>query len=193
MNQKPVPILHVDGSLTEYVDRRGVLHKIAGLGGYLVIDGKVIDKFTRTLKDLPHMNHHEEYAIIEGLKWLREKRINQVKVKTDSLPSIHLFNHSKKKMTKEDKYFLVQYMMLEFTFEGIELIHHSRSDDDLSHLLSRSYLEHLPKNITRLHAQDNKKVSDYHIVADAAYHEDREIKRSLSDKIKELQLQFLIK
>ena len=42
--KKSLPILHVDGSLTEYVDKKGVLHRIAGVGGYLVINGKIIDK-----------------------------------------------------------------------------------------------------------------------------------------------------
>jgi ribonuclease HI len=188
MSQRPLAILHVDGSLTEYLDKRGVLHKVAGLGGYLVVNGKIVDKFHKTLKDVPHMNHHEEYAIIEGLKWLKEKKIHSVRIKTDSLTSVHLFNHQKKQLAKADKFFLLQYMMLEYSFEWVEVLHHSRTDDDLSHQLSRTYMQDLPKNITKLHAENNKKKCDYDIAGDAAFHCERDITQILVSSMKEIQL-----
>lgn len=191
MSQRPIAILHVDGSLTEYLDKRGVLHKVAGLGGYLVINGKIVDKFHKTLKDVPHMNHHEEYAIIEGLKWLKEKKINSVKIKSDSLTSVQLLTHKKQNLTKADKFFLLQYMMIEYSFEWVEIIHHSRTDDDLSHILSRNYLQDLPKNIVKLHAETNKKITDYDIVANAAYHCEKDIKEVLLSSMKEIQ--FLLR
>lgn len=190
MAHKHNAILHVDGSLTEYLDKRGVLHKVAGLGGYLVMNGKIIDKFHKTLKDVPHMNHHEEYAIIEGLKWLKDKKINSVRIKSDSLTSVHLFSHQKKNLTKADKFFLLQYMMIEYSFEDVEVLHHSRTEDDLSHQLSRFYLNNLPENITKLHQETNKKKKDYDIAADAAYHCERDIMQILLSSMKEIQLKL---
>lgn len=186
--KKSLPILHVDGSLTEYVDKKGVLHRIAGVGGYLVINGKIIDKFFKTLKDVPHTNHHEEYAIIEGLKWLKEKKISAVTIKTDSVPSVNLFNHKKKTVTKTDKFFLLQYLMLEYSFDYIEIIYHSRSEDDLSHHLSRTYISDIPKDAIRLHNAQNKKVKDYEIKADAGYHCEKDIIKILFDHMKEIQV-----
>lgn len=191
MSQKPLAILHVDGSLTEYLDKRGVLHKVAGLGGYLVVNGKIVDKFHRTLKDVPHMNHHEEYAIIEGLKWLKEKKINSVRIKSDCLNAVNLFTHHKQHLNKADKFFLLQFMMIEYSFETVEIIHHSRPDDDLSHQLSRAYMQDLPKNIIKLHAEMNKKKDQYDICADAAYHCESDIVRILLLSMKEIQ--FLVK
>lgn len=191
MSQRPIAILHVDGSLTEYLDKRGVLHKVAGLGGYLVVGGKIVDKFHRTLKDVPHMNHHEEYAIIEGLKWLKEKKINSVKIKSDSLNAVNLFTHNKHNLNKADKFFLLQYMMIEYSFEWVEIIHHSRPDEDLSHQLSREYLNDLPKNITKLHHENTKKKIDYDICADAAYYCERDIVQILLSSMKEIQ--FMLK
>ena len=45
MDLKSIPILHVDGSLCEYIDKQGNLCKVGGIGGYLVLNGKIIDKF----------------------------------------------------------------------------------------------------------------------------------------------------
>jgi ribonuclease HI len=188
MNQKNIPILHVDGSLSEYLDKKNVLHRIAGVGGYLVINGKIVDKFFKTMKDVPHTNHHEDYAIIEGLKWLKEKKINAVKIKSDSMPSINLFNHKKKTVTKTDKFFLLQYLMLEYSFDFIEIEYHSRSEDDLSHNLSRTYLNDLPKDAIRLHDSQHKKVKDYDIRADAGYHCEKDIIRILCNSMKEIEL-----
>lgn len=186
--KRNLPILHVDGSLTEYLDKKGVLHRIAGVGGYLVINGKIIDKFYKTLKDVPHTNHHEEYAIIEGLKWLKEKKISAVTIKTDSVPSMNLFNHKKKTVTKTDKFFLLQYLMLEYSFEYIEVIYHSRSEDDLSHHLSRTYISDIPKDAIKLHNSQNKKVKDYEIKADAGYHCEKDIIKILFNHMKEIQV-----
>lgn len=190
MTQKNVPILHVDGSLTEYLDKRGILHKIAGLGGYLVVDGKIIDKFYKQMKDDPYLNHHEEYAIIEGLKWVKEKGYKNIKIKSDSLSSVMLFSHTKKTINKTDKFFLLQYMTIEFEFNCVELIHHSRSDDDLSHNLSRTYLKDLPKDIIRLHGNNPKKRDDYNIVADAAEKCELEIKQILQSTMRKLLFKF---
>lgn len=166
MSKRPLPTLHVDGSLTEYIDKGGTLHQVAGLGGYLVVEGKIVNKFYKTLKDEPHLNHHEEYAVLEGLKWVKEMGFNNVKVKTDSMYSVSLFNNQKKSLCKIDKFFLLQFMILEFSFDWIELLHHSRTNDDLSHLLSRVYLNDLPKNIIKLHTEHKRKNS-YNIVNDA--------------------------
>lgn len=184
-------ILHVDGSLTEYIDKRGVLHKVAGLGCYLVVKGKIIDKYYKVLKDIPHLNHHEEYAIIEGLKWAKEKNIKNIRVKTDSLHSVNLFNHKKRGLNKTDKFFLLQYMMIEYSFEEVDIMYHNRSDDDLSHKLSRTYMSNLPKDIIRLHNENNKKISNYNILSDATYHCEKDIEKLLINSMKEIQ--FLVK
>ena len=181
-----IPVLHVDGSLSEYIDKRGVLHKVAGLGGYLVLDGKIVDKFSIHLRDVPHLNHHEDYAIIEGLKWIKEKGYKHIKIKSDSMPSISLFNNHKKALSKIDKFFLLQYLTIEFSFEKVELLYHNRSDNDLSHILSRSYLKELPKDITRLHCDSHKKKVEYEIVADGSYKCDLEINKVLVDNMKKL-------
>lgn len=186
MSQRPLPILHVDGSLSEYVDQKGILHKVAGLGGYLVLEGKIVDKFFKSMKNAPHLNHHEEYAIIEGLKWVKSKNFNTVKIKTDSLPSVHLFNHQKKNITKEDKFFLLQFMMLEYAFEWVEIQYHSRSDDDLSHQLSRNYMKEIPEGVLRLHHENNRKKAQYEIIQDAAIHTPTKLQKILCDSMKEI-------
>jgi hypothetical protein len=188
MSQKNIPILHIDGSLSEYIDKRGILHKIAGLGGYLVVNGKIVDQFFKQMKDDPYLNHHEEYAIIEGLRWVREKGYKTVKTKSDSLHGVTLFNHNKKTVTKTDKFFLLQYMTIELEFDYIELVHHRRSDDDLSHNLSRSYLKELPKDVLRLHCENNKKKYDYEIIADATQKCEHEIKKILQNNVRALLL-----
>lgn len=186
MSQKKVPILHVDGSLTEYIDKKGVLHKVAGLGGYLVVGGKIVEKFYKELNNLPHLNYHENYAIIEGLKWVYSMGYRNIKVKSDSQGSVSLFTHHKRNVNKIDKFFLLQYLTVEFNFNSIELYYHNRSDNDLSHHLSRTYLKELPKDVVRLHAQKNKKKIDYRIVADAAQKCEYEINRILKHNMKEL-------
>lgn len=185
---KNIPILHVDGSLTEYVDKRGVLHRIAGIGGYLVINGKIVDSFSKTLKDIPYSNHHEEYAIIEGLKWLKNKRILTVKIKTDSMNAINLFNHKRKSLKKEDKFFLTQYLMLDYTFEDIEIMYHNRSDDDISHNLSRKYIQEIPKDAVKIHHMHHKKVV---INSDASYYADKDILKILIESME--QIQYILK
>lgn len=181
-----IPILHVDGSLTEYIDKKGVLHRVAGLGGYLVVNGKIADKFYKELNDEPHLNYHESYAILEGLKWVKSMGYKRIKIKSDSLSSVSLFNHNKKNVNKVDKFFLLQYLTIEYNFISIELLYHNRSDDDLSHNLSRSYLKELPKNITRLHTGVKKKKGDYDILSDAAYKCEYEIYNILKNNLKEL-------
>jgi hypothetical protein len=185
MDLKSIPILHVDGSLSEYVDNQGVLHKIGGIGGYLVLNGKIIDKFHKTLKQVPHINHHEDYAIIEGLKWVKAKDFNMVKIKTDSLTSVHLFNNQKKNVSKDDKFFLLQFMMLEFSFDIIEISYHSRSEDDLSHQLSRSYLKDIPEGVTRLHHTNSKKKAEYDIKSENEVHPGK-LQKILCDSMKEI-------
>ncbi len=159
MDLKSIPTLHVDGSVAEYVDNKNVLHKVGGIGGYLVLNGKIIDKFSKKLENIPNINHHEDYAIIEGLKWVKSKNINAIKVKTDSLNSVSLFNNQKKFLTKDDKFFLMQFFMLEFSFDILEINYHSRNDDDLSHQLSRNYLKDLPVENIKIH--NIKKKQDY--------------------------------
>lgn len=187
MIKKSLPTLHVDGSLTEYIDKNGVLHQVAGLGGYLVVGGKIVNKFYKTLKDEPHLNHHEEYAVLEGLKWVKEMGYSQVKVKTDSMYSVSLFNNQKKNLCKVDKFFLLQFFILEFGFDDIEVLYHNRTTDDLSHLLSRTYLENLPKNITKLH-NEHKKKDCYHIVNDATVLGEKYIKNFLHRSITKFSL-----
>jgi hypothetical protein len=77
---------------------------------------------------------------------------------------------------------------LEYSFEWVEVLHHSRTDDDLSHQLSRTYMQDLPKNITKLHAENNKKKCDYDIAGDAAFHCERDITQILVSSMKEIQL-----
>lgn len=186
MNLKSIPILHVDGSLSEYVDKQGVLHQIGGIGGYLVVNGKIIDKFHKTLDNVPHINHHEDYAIIEGLKWVKSKNYNMVKVKTDSMSSVSLFNNQKKSVSKEDKFFLLQFMMLEFSFEVIEISYVSRNDDDLSHNLSRHYLKDIPKDVARLHHDNPKKKSEYNFITEKKEQIDNKVQKVLFDSMREI-------
>lgn len=176
---KNIPILHVDGSLTEYLDQKGILHRVAGIGGYLVQNGKIIDKFYKVLKNIPYLHHHEDYAIIEGLKWIREKRIKAIKIKSDSLPSVMLFTHKKKNVTKTDKFFLMQYLAIEMDLDYVSLDYHGRSTDDLAHNLSRSYLKELPKGIVRLHAENRRKKFNYEILAVASEKCDFEVRQFL--------------
>lgn len=186
MDLKSIPTLHVDGSLSEYVDKQGVLHKIGGIGGYLVVNGKIVDKFHKTLDNVPHINHHEDYAIIEGLKWVKSKNFNMVKIKTDSMSSVSLFNNQKKSVSKEDKFFLLQFMMLEFSFEIIEVSYVSRNDDDLSHNLSRHYLKDIPKDVVRLHHDNPKKKCEYNFVTDTEAQSPNKVQRVLCDSMKEI-------
>ena len=144
--------------------------------------------FFKTLKNVPHTNHHEEYAIIEGLKWLKDKNISSVTIKTDSVPSVNLFTHRKKTVTKIDKFFLLQYLMLEYSFKFIKLCYHSRSEDELSHHLSRTYINEIPKDVIKLHNAHNKKMKDYDIRADAGYHCEKDIMKILYNHMKEIQL-----
>ncbi len=185
MNLTAIPILHVDGSLSEYIDRQGNLCKIGGIGGYLVLNGKIIDKFSKPLNDVPHINHHEDYAIIEGLKWVKSKNFDMVKVKTDSLTSVHLFNNQKKNVSKDDKFFLLQFMMLEFSFDVLEVSYHSRTDDDLAHQLSRNYMKMIPENVTKLHHANPKKKCEYDFVKEEE-HNPLSLKRTLLDAMKEI-------
>lgn len=182
MSKRPLPILHVDGSLTEYIDKSGVLHQIAGLGGYLVVEGKIVKTFNKILKDEPHLNHHEEYAILEGMKWVKDMGYDTLKIKTDSMYSVALFNNQKKSLVKIDKFFLMQFMMVEFSFDWVEVVYHSRAEDDLSHNLSRAYLDKLPKDITRLHCEHKRK-DDYNITGDATRLGDDYIKNFLCRNI----------
>lgn len=186
MSKRPLPILHVDGSLTEYIDKSGVLHQIAGLGGYLVVEGKIVKKFHKCLRDEPHLNHHEEYAVLEGMKWVKEMGYDTLRIKTDSMYSVSLFNNQKKSLAKIDKFFLLQFMLLEFSFDWIEIIYHSRTEDDLSHNLSRTYLENLPKNITRLHTAEHKKKEFYNITGDATRFADDYIKSFLCKNLSKM-------
>ncbi len=186
MDLKSIPILHVDGSLSEYLDKGGVLNKVGGIGGYLVQNGRIIDKFQKVLVDVPHINHHEDYAIIEGLKWVKAKNFNMVKVKTDSLTSVHLFNNQKKNISKEDKFFLLQFMMLEFSFDIIEIDYHSRSNEDLSHQLSRGYIKDMPKDVVRLHHDNSKKKTEYGITSESYVQTPLNLKRRLVDSMKEI-------
>lgn len=159
MIKNPIPILHVDGSLSEYIDQKGCINKVAGVGGYLIIENKIIDVFHKKLENEPYLNHHEEYAIIEGLKWIKNKKIDQIQIKTDSLPSIHLFKNIKKNITKEDKFFLSQYLMLEYCFEKLEIEYQKRDGEDLSHKLSRKYIPSIPKDVIRLHCENSPQKS----------------------------------
>jgi ribonuclease HI len=186
MDLKSIPILHVDGSLSEYVDKQGVLHQVGGIGGYLVVNGKIIDKFHKTLDNMPHINHHEDYAIIEGLKWVKAKNFDMVKVKTDSMSSVSLFNNQKKSVSKEDKFFLLQFMMLEFSFEVIEISYVSRNDDDLSHQLSRHYLKDMPKDVVRLHHDNPKKKCEYNFITETKTQTDNKVQKVLYDSMKEI-------
>lgn len=184
MDFKNIPILHVDGSLSEYLDKNGVLNKIGGIGGYLVLNGKIIDQFNKTLCDCPNLEHHEDYAIIEGLKWVKSKKIKSIKVKTDSLSSINLFNNQKKNVSKEDKFFLLQYMLLEFYFDILEISYQSRNKEDLSHKLSRNYLKKIPTNLIKLD-YNNKKLNNIKInesnVLDKVF-----LQNKLLDSLKEI-------
>ena len=183
MSKKSLPILHVDGSLTEYIDKNGVLHQVAGLGGYLVVEGKIVKTFHKSLKDEPHLNHHEEYAILEGMKWVIEMGYDTLRIKTDSMYSVVLFNNNKKILAKVDKFFLMQFLMLEVGFDCVEIIYHSRADEDLSHNLSRTYLNNLPKDIIRLHSSNHRKKKTYSIKEDATRLNDEYIKKFLCKSI----------
>ncbi len=161
---KEIPILHVDGSLSEYIDDKNNLHQFAGIGAYIVKEGKIIDQHHQCLKNQPFLERHEDHAIIEGLKWAHKKGFKKIHIKTDSLSSLHLFTHNKRRMEKVDKFFLLQFLLLESHFEYIEITYHSRNDKDLSHLLSREYLKHIPENLSKLHSEQNKKKKELFII-----------------------------
>lgn len=161
MSCKPLPVLHVDGSLTEYIDKNGKLHKIAGIGGYLLVNGKVVDKFKKTMENLPCLNYHENHAIIEGLKWVKAKGFDNVNVRTDSMESVKLFTHIKKAMSKEEKFFLAQFLLLEVSFEWVEIQYFSRDENDLAHQLSRNYLKDVNKEYKEIHQKNLMDKIDY--------------------------------
>ena len=52
-----LPILHVDGSLTETKNNIGEVIKVGGIGGYLLICGKVKEKFSKNLIEVPYINY----------------------------------------------------------------------------------------------------------------------------------------
>ena len=145
-----IPILHVDGSLSHFLDKQKQIKKIAGGGGYLVINGKIQDKFFRQFENIPFIEHHEEHSIIEGMKWVQSKNIKEIKIKTDSLYAVNLFSSQKKAITAEDKFFLLQYLMLECFFDYVEISYHSRDNNDLSHILSRTYMKNIPKELEKI-------------------------------------------
>lgn len=159
MSCKPLPVLHVDGSLTEFVDKNGILHKLAGIGGYLVVNGKIVDKLKKTLENKPCLNFHENHAIIEGLKWVKSKGFDTVCIKTDSMESLKLFTNMKKVLSKEDKFFLAQFLALDAHFEWIDIEYCSRNDEDLAHKLSRSYLKDVDKELIELHQNQKNKMA----------------------------------
>lgn len=158
MSCKPLPVLHVDGSLTEFVDKDGVLHKLAGIGGYLVVNGKIVDRLKKTLENKPCLDFHENHAIIEGLKWVKSKGFDTVCIKTDSMESLKLFTNMKKVLTKEDKFFLAQFLALDAHFEWIEIKYFTRNDEDLAHQLSRTYLKNIDKDLMELHQNKKGKI-----------------------------------
>ncbi len=161
---KEIPILHVDGSLSEYIDDKNELKQYGGIGAYLVKDGKIIDQFHKCLHEQPFIERHEDYAILEGLKWTHSKGFKQIQIKTDSMSSLHLFSHNKRRMDKTDKFFLIQFMLLDAQFEYIDISYHSRTDKDLAHTLSRQYLKNIPENLNKLHSEHNKKKKDLFII-----------------------------
>lgn len=186
MDTKPFPILHVDGSLTEYIDKNGILHQVAGLGGYLVLDGKIIKRFHKCLKNEPYLNHHEEYAVLEGMRWVKSAGFNTIKIKTDSMYSVSLFNNQKKDIFKVDKYFLIQYLALNIAFENVEIQYHQRATDDLAHLMSRVYLSKIPEGVIHLHSVEKKKKDGYKILGHANNFDEEEIKLILHGKMEKI-------
>lgn len=191
MDNNNSPILHVDGSLTEYLDQDGILHQVAGIGGYLVVDGKIIKRFNRCLTNEPFLNHHEEYAVLEGMKWVKAAGYNTLKIKTDSMYSISLFNNQKKDIARVDQYFLTQYLALNYAFDNVEIQYHQRAIDDLAHLMSRVYLNKIPKNVILLHTSERKKKEAYKIIGYANEFDEDEIKFILYQKLSKIN-KFLI-
>ena len=146
-------ILHVDGSISQYLNESQKVEKIAGIGGYLLTNNRVRDTFYKILgEEIPFINHHEEHAVIEGIRWCKQKNIRQLIVRTDSIYSYKIFNNCKKIHGQEDKFFLLQYLMLEYSFEHLEVQYFNRKENDLSHNLSRKYLtEFIKKNSLKKH------------------------------------------
>jgi ribonuclease HI len=187
MIDKTVPIIHVDGSLMEYMDNKKQLHRIAGCGGYLVVKGKIADTFKKTMKNIPFLNYHEEYAIIEALKWARHKKYDSIKIKTDCMSAISLFTNKKKSLNKADKFFMVQFLMLEMGFESIELVYHKRCNEDLSHLLSRAYMDKLPSDIVKINQHDDHAICEIGKINQINNNE-KEVKKRLFSHVKEFEL-----
>lgn len=183
MDNKNSPILHVDGSLTEYLDQDGILHQVAGIGGYLVVEGKIVKRFHRCLTNEPYLNHHEEYAVLEGMKWVKAAGYNSLKIKTDSMYSISLFNNQKKDIARIDQFFLLQYLALNYAFDNVEIQYHQRAIDDLAHLMSRVYLDKIPQDVIHLHTSERKKKDTYKIIGYANEFDDEEIKFILHHKL----------
>jgi ribonuclease HI len=185
MSCKPLPVLHVDGSLTEYVDKNGVLHKVAGIGGYLVVNGKILDQFSKKMENEPCLNYHENHAIIEGLKWVKSKGFETLNIKTDSLESVKLFQNMKKALTKEEKFFLAQFLLLEISYEWVEIQYFSRTDNDLAHKLSRVYLKSVDKNYKEIHHNKIMDKVDYD-KQNAEICTDIRLRKALSSSVKEI-------
>lgn len=185
MSCKPLPILHVDGSLKEYMDNQGVLHKVAGIGGYLVVGGKIVDKFHKTLENSPHLNYHENHAIIEGLKWVKSKGYTTVSIRSDSMPSVLLFSGQKKATLKDDRFFLAQFYSLEMAFDWVEIQYHNRDENDLAHNLSRSYMKNVDKSYKEIHQKQLMDKMDYER-QDAALCSPSRLKSALNTSLKEI-------
>lgn len=190
MSCKPLPILHVDGSLKEYMDSQGVLHKVAGIGGYLVVGGKIVDKFHKSLENNPHLNYHENHAIIEGLKWVKSKGYSTVSIRSDSMPSVLLFSGQKKGVSKDDKFFLAQFFSLELAFDWVEIQYHNRDENDLAHNLSRTYMKNIDKSFKEIHQKKLMDKLDYER-QDAALCSPIKLKIALNNSLKEIN-QFLL-
>lgn len=188
INNNDVCILHVDGSLTECLNKKNnEIINYMGIGGYIVINGNVKNSFSKSYKNKEYSNHHEEYAIIEGLKWVRKLGISNVTIKTDSLNSVNLFNMQKIKLNNIDKFFLVQFLSLEFDFESINIVYHKRSQSDLAHIMAKKYIEEifLDLSLEKVHSMRRKDKNYLNLyVKDKLFNNKEEIKKNLKQELK---------
>lgn len=149
LNIGNIPILHVDGSVADFIDQNGNQSKIVGVGGFFK-NTKYQIKFSKHFFSLPFPDAHEFYAVLEGLCVAKRNNIKAIKVMTDSVETINLFGYSKRIHDDRDYFFLSMFLPVSQWFEYIDFEYYQRDKSDLAHNLSREYLKQFNKRQLQL-------------------------------------------